>query len=154
MNVELIVFVALLALGYVFGQSVEKRHYRSILRREQELQDVLTFSAKLPPQDLRVRGTNLVGGNVVVSVDYFKRFVAGLRALVGGRMKTYETLLDRARREAILRMKQEAKQLGADMIFNVKLETASISKGAKDSIGSVEVYAYGTAINTSDSISR
>lgn len=154
MNVDLIVFVVLLALGYVFGQSVEKRHYRSILRREQELQDVLTFSAKLPPQDLKVGGTNLVGGNVVVSVDYFKRFVAGLRALVGGRMKTYETLLDRARREAILRMKQEAKQLDADMIFNVKLETASISKGAKDSIGSVEVYAYGTAINTSDSISR
>lgn len=154
MNVDLIVFVVLLALGYVFGQSVEKRHYRSILRREQELRDVLTFSAKLPPQDLKVGGTNLVGGNVVVSVDYFKRFVAGLRALVGGRMKTYETLLDRARREAILRMKQEAKQLDADMIFNVKLETASISKGAKDSIGSVEVYAYGTAINTSDSITR
>ncbi len=83
---------------------------------------------------------------MVISVDYFKRSVAGLRALVGGRMKTYETLLDRARREAILRMKQQAKQLGANMVFNVKLETASISKGAKDSIGSVEVYAYGTAM--------
>ncbi|MDH3688227.1 MAG: YbjQ family protein [Gammaproteobacteria bacterium] len=154
MTADLIVFVVLLALGYVFGQSVERRHYRSILRREQELQDVLTFSAKLPPQDLKVEGTNLVSGNVVVSVDYFKRFVAGLRALVGGRMRTYETLLDRARREAVLRMKQQARQFGADMIFNVKLETASISKGAKDSIGSVEVYAYGTAINTSDSFSR
>ena len=55
-------------------------------------------------------------------------------------------VLDRARREAILRMKAEAHEHGAGMIFNVKLETASISKGAKDTIGSVEVYAYGTAV--------
>ncbi len=145
MQLELIIITVLLVLGYVVGQFVEKRHYRSILRRERALRHVLTFSAKLPPDDLAIARTHLVSGNVVISVDYFKRFVAGLRALVGGRMKTYETLLDRARREAILRMKQQAKQLGADMVFNVKLETASISKGAKDSIGSVEVYAYGTA---------
>jgi uncharacterized protein YbjQ (UPF0145 family) len=47
-----------------------------------------------------------VSGSVVVSVDYFKRFLAGLRTLVGGRVTSYETLLDRARREAILRCKE------------------------------------------------
>ena len=34
-------------------------------------------------------------GNVVVSVDYFKRFVAHLRMIFGGRVHTYESLLDR-----------------------------------------------------------
>ena len=41
----------------------------------------------------------LVHGNVVVSVDYFKRFVAALRNLFGGSVTSYETLIDRARRE-------------------------------------------------------
>jgi uncharacterized protein YbjQ (UPF0145 family) len=89
----------------------------------------------------------LVNGNVVISVDYFKRFVAGLRNLVGGRVTPYETLIDRARREAILRMKEEAKACGAKMIVNVKYEMCSIYKGRRNKIGSVEALAYGTAFN-------
>ena len=61
-------------------------------------------------------------------------------------MNSYESLLERGRREALLRMKEEARRLNATEIFNVKMETASISKGAGNSIGSVEVYAYGTAL--------
>ncbi len=61
-------------------------------------------------------------------------------------MASYESLIDRARREAVLRMKQEAKRLNADYVFNIKMETSSISKGSENSIGSVEVLAYGTAI--------
>jgi uncharacterized protein YbjQ (UPF0145 family) len=77
--------------------------------------------------------------------DYFKRFLASLRNIFGGRVQSYESLLDRARREAILRMKAEARALGADMVFNIKLETASIYKGKRNTIGAVEVLAYGTA---------
>ena len=62
------------------------------------------------------------------------------------RFYTFETLIDRARREAVLRMKEEAAQLGANYVFNIKMETSSISKGQKNAIGSVEVLAYGTAI--------
>jgi len=51
-----------------------------------------------------------------------------------------------ARREALLRMREEARELGASYVFNVKMETSSISKGRRDSIGSVEVLAYGTAV--------
>ncbi|MFT6733724.1 MAG: hypothetical protein ACJAS9_001914 [Polaribacter sp.] len=40
-------------------------------------------------------------------MDYFKRFLAGLRNIFGGRVVTYESLVDRARREAILRMKEK-----------------------------------------------
>lgn len=149
MHIDLIVVFILLILGYGFGRYAERRHYQSIIRREKDMRGMLTFSSKTPPQELRISNATLVGGNVVISVDYFKRFVSGLRGLIGGRMKTYETLLDRARREAILRMKSEAQEQGAGMIFNIKMETASISKGAKDTIGSVEVYAYGTAVTLS-----
>jgi uncharacterized protein YbjQ (UPF0145 family) len=73
---------------------------------------------------------------------------------VGGRVTTYESLLERARREAILRMKADARQKGLNTIVNVKLETASITKGSKNQVGAVEVYAYGTGLSSSNDLLR
>jgi len=142
---DLIFFLALLLLGYVFGQRAEKSHFRSIIEREKLLRDILVFSERRIPDEDKLDGT-LVCGSVVISVDFFKRFVAGLRSLVGGRVSAYESLLERARREAILRMKEEARRSGAKSVWNTRLETASIYKGAQQSIGAVEVLAYGTAV--------
>lgn len=59
----------------------------------------------------------------------------------------YETLLDRGRREALLRMKEQAIEWGATQILNVRLETSSIwGAEGKQSVGNVEVIAYGTGI--------
>jgi uncharacterized protein YbjQ (UPF0145 family) len=116
------------------------------MEREQKLRNLLCFSARTPPADLAPVDSRLVDGNVVISIDYFKLIAASLRSLIGGRVTAYETLVERARREAILRMKQSASDMGATHIFNVKLETASIYKGQQNHIGSVEVYAYGTAL--------
>ncbi|PKO48058.1 MAG: hypothetical protein CVU31_07465 [Betaproteobacteria bacterium HGW-Betaproteobacteria-4] len=142
---DLIFFLVLLLLGYVFGQRAEKRHFRSIIEREKQLRDILVFSERRIPDEEQLDGT-LVCGSVVVSVDFFKRFVANLRNLVGGRVSAYESLLERARREAILRMKEEARRSGAKSVWNIRLETSSIYKGAQQSIGAVEVLAYGTAV--------
>ncbi|GMR21021.1 MAG: heavy metal-binding domain-containing protein [Gammaproteobacteria bacterium] len=143
---DLITLLILLALGYVFGQIAEKRHYKSIIKRERILRKLPVIAAKFPPAYRIPPNSFLVMGSVVISVDYFKRFIASLRNIIGGRVTSYELLIDRARREAILRMKEQAQQLGGTMVFNVKLETASISKGRKQTIGSVEVLAYGTAL--------
>jgi len=143
---DIITFLVLLALGYGFGRWFERRHYCSIREREQEFKDLLIIQTRIiPPLFLSGHETFLVNGSVVISVDYFKRFVAGLRNLVGGRVTPYESLLDRARREAILRMKEEASASGADVIFNVKYEMCSVYKGRRNRIGSVEALAYGTA---------
>lgn len=142
---ELAVFLVLLTLGYGFGQYAERRHYRSILEREKRLNVLPAIAARFPPTEPHYHQA-LVIGSTVISVDYFKRFLAALRALFGGRVIAYESLLDRARRESLLRMKQQAEALGAEMVFNVKYETASISKGQGNTIGSIEVLAYGTAL--------
>ncbi len=144
--VDLIIFVTLLALGYGFGRYAENRHYKSIIRREKELNRIPAIAQRFPPLTATPYKAELVTGSVVISVDYFKRFLASLRNLIGGRVRSYESLLDRARREAILRMKEKADHLGAEMVFNIKLETSSIYKGRKNSVGSVEVLAYGTAL--------
>ncbi len=143
---DLIFFVTLLALGYLFGRIAESRHYKSIIQREAKYRNVVAIASKIPPLGEGLEASIMVSGSVVISVDYFKRFVAGLRSLVGGRIVAYESLLDRARREALLRMKEEASKVGAEKFFNIKLETASISKNARGAIGSIEVLAYGTAL--------
>ena len=142
---DLIVFLVLLSLGYVFGRLAESRHFKSIREREARYKSILCFSERLPPPGPPA-DVLLVSGNVVVAVDYFKMIAASLRNLIGGRVHAFETLLERARREAILRMKEEARRKGATMIVNVKLETSSITKGAKNQAHCVEVYAYGTAM--------
>lgn len=146
MEINLIIFLALVVLGYVFGRRAEKKHFESIIEREGEYQSLLAFSERFPPPDMTVSEAKLVGGTVVISIDYFKRLAAGLRNIFGGRVTAYESLIERARREAILRMKEDAIAMGAQMIINVKLETSSISKGSGDQVGAVEVYAYGTAL--------
>jgi len=140
-------FLLLLVGGYGFGRLAERRHYRSIIRREAAFRRIPVFATRYLPDDTGPdTRTDLVTGSVVISVDYFKRFLAGLRMLVGGRLKSYESLIDRARREAVLRMQDQARIKGAKSVFNVKFETMSISKGAQKTVGSVEVLAYGTAV--------
>jgi len=143
---EFATFIVLMLLGYGFGTWAERRHYKSIEERELKYRNLPTIGLKQPlPQQGRVMKTQLASGNVVISVDYFKRFLASLRNFFGGRVSSYETLVDRARREATLRMKESCP--GATQIINVRLETASLSKNTKKgSIGSIEVFAYGTAI--------
>ena len=120
--IEYGIFAVLLVLGFGFGQLNEQRHYKSIRKREKELTSLPAIASRHPPVDT-VYQQQLVVGNVVVASDYFKSFVAGLVNIFGGRIRSYEPLLDRGRREAVLRLKQEAKQQGASMVFNVKYET-------------------------------
>lgn len=145
-HLDLVVFLALLSAGFIFGRYNERRHFRSIQEREQALREVLVFSERFPPPQMAPVECVLVAGSCVVAFDYFKNFVAGLRNLFGGRLTSYETLLERARREALLRMKQEAAEIGATMIVNVKIETSSISGEQQNVLGTVEVMAYGTAL--------
>ncbi len=145
---DILIFLILLLLGYGAGTLAEKRHYRSIETREKELlkMAVVTAEGSFPPG--KVRSATLVSGNAVISIDYFKRLLAILRNIFGGRVKSYESLVDRARREAILRMKEAAKKQGAYMVINMRLETSTIGRSAnqKKQVGSVEAIAYGTAI--------
>lgn len=134
--------VLLLVLGYLFGRVAEKRHYKRIIRREAEMQHVPVVATKYPPVDREYR-QQLVAGNVVIASDYFKSFLANLINIFGGRVTPFESMLDRARRESILRMKYDALQMNAAYVFNVKFDTTRIATGK---VAAMEVVAYGTAM--------
>ena len=140
--------VVLLAIGYGVGSWLETRHFESIRLRERSLIHLpaLTFR-QAPPGHVVHEGT-LVMGSVVVSLDYFKRFLAGLRSIFGGRIRAYEPLMDRARREALLRMKEEARRQGYDAVIDVRMETSKLAstQGNGDGTAGVEILAFGTAV--------
>lgn len=140
--------ILVLMAAYFIGSLLERRHFASIRKREDECFrfPVVTFDRM--PADWDAQSSRLVSGSIVISLDYFKRVIAGLRALVGGRIKTYEPLLERARREALLRMIEAAREDGYDGIFNVRLETSRLANARGDGQGTagVEMLAFGTAV--------
>lgn len=144
---EISLFILVVVLAYLSGTIIEHHHYRSLARREQRL-------ASLPicdsPETLISLHANpsarLVVGNVVVSLDMFRRVMAGFGSRLLGRVESYEALLDRARREAVLRMKTQAARLDAAMVCNVRLETTQVLPSWRGTPRAVEVLAYGTAL--------
>lgn len=148
---QIIIFGVLIFLGLTFGMINERNHYESLSKRESTLKDVKLVNLKKPPfENSKISNQKLVMGSTVVSIDFFKLFVAGIKSLFGGRLKSYESLLERARREAVLRMREKASDF--DMILNVRIETSSIAKGDQNkSVGGLEVLAYGTAIKVKES---
>ncbi len=151
MNSELIELLfpwLLILLAMLTGTVLEKAHFNRIHKREAEFAGLATLSTRQLPAGRAVTESSLVMGDVVVSIDYFKRFLASLRNIFGGEVKSYGSLIDRGRREAILRMKEQCPT--ADLIVNVRIETSSVSQGGKKQLGSVEVLAYGTAIHFSE----
>ena len=144
---QLIITLVLLLITFVTGNLIERRHYEKIKMRELGFINMLTTNFENIPFDWDASEARLVTSNVVISLDYFKRFVANLRKYFGGNIVTYEPLMDRARREAVLRLKEKAKARGYNAIINLRLDTSQIANSLtpKQTAG-VEILAYGTAI--------
>ena len=139
--------VFFILLGLVVGGARERSHLRQLARREEALADMLVTNIKTFPGGIdESRGAALVMGEAVIATDYLKTFFAQFRKLVGGELRSYQTLMDRARREATLRMMEDAEARGYNAVCNLRLGCADIGgmTGAKGA-AMVEVFATGTA---------
>jgi uncharacterized protein YbjQ (UPF0145 family) len=92
----------------------------------------------IPGKNLELIG--LVQGSTVQSKHIGKEIMAGFKNLVGGELKSYTQMMNEARALATKRMIDEAEQMGADAVVNVRYASSSIMSGA------AEVIAYGTAV--------
>ena len=114
-------------IGWFAGHIAEKNHERSLAKREEELKDIEVTDMRCPPGFSESDGTcALVSGEAVVSSDLFKSWLFGLRNIIGGESKTFTRLFNRARREALLRMKARARELGCNAICNMRFDSADI----------------------------
>ena len=139
MSLELIVAAAAIPISYVITRIDEHFHYKSIRKREAELLECpfVNFDCEFSPENSDFT-SKIVEGSVVLGSGYFKKVVAQLKNIFGGSVTSYESILDRARREATLRMREQAR--GSDGVMNVRVQTASLEKGV------IEVSVYATAI--------
>ncbi len=82
----------------------------------------------------------MVKGSTIQSKNIGRDITQSLKTLVGGELKAYTDMMNQARELATKRMIEEAEQLGADAIVNVRYASAAVMQGA------AEIMAYGTAV--------
>ena len=87
-----------------------------------------------------IEDLGIVKGTVVHTKNVGRDFMAAMKTLVGGELVGYTQMLNEARQIATKRMVDEAIELGADAVINVRYGTSSVMSGAAD------VIAYGTAV--------
>lgn len=144
---DLLTLLFILTVTYFTGSIIEKNHFKKIKQREIALirKPIINFGSKKWSTNKKVKRAELVTGEVVISGDYFKTYVAGLKNIVGGRLTTFESILDRGRREAILRMREKA--LGANYIVNARIESVMLNDlYTNQGVPQCAIIAYGTAI--------
>lgn len=100
---------------------------------------VITNVETVPGKTI-VEHFGLVSGSTIRAKHVGRDIMASLKNLVGGEIKGYTQLLQESRQQAIDRMIEQARQLGANAIVNVRFSTSSVAQGA------AELYAYGTAV--------
>jgi uncharacterized protein YbjQ (UPF0145 family) len=94
-------------------------------------------------ENLQERNYKLLGvvtGCTIQTKNLFSDFGQGLKNMVGGELKAYTRMMDKARTDAVQRMVGQAKDMGADAIIGMRFSTSAIMTQA------AEVLVYGTAI--------
>ena len=100
---------------------------------------IITTTETIPNREI----TQILGvsrGSTVRARNVGRDILAGFKNLVGGEIDGYTKLQANSREQAIQRMQQDAENLGADAIVNVRFATSTIMQGAS------EILAYGTAV--------
>ncbi|NHB65278.1 heavy metal-binding domain-containing protein [Acinetobacter sp. YWS30-1] len=139
--IQIVIFAILFSVGFGFGRFNERKHLQYLDEQEQRLAYIRVNNSRF------IESTfpgHMISSNVVISHDYFKYAIANVQNMLGGRLTSYESVVERARREAIVRLKLEAEKMGADQIMGIRLSTTELGMQG----GMVEVFAYGTAIQT------
>ena len=140
------IFIAFLALGFFVGGWTERSHLRRLTQREEAVRGFVSTQVKMYLQPKPGgKPPRLVVAEVVVASDYLKTFLAGLRNLFGGEVRSYQTLVDRARREAILKLIDEAQSHGYNAICNVRLNTADVGGMSRQGAAMAPILGWATA---------
>ena len=100
---------------------------------------ILTTLEFVPGKTI-VKHLGLVQGSTVRAKHAGRDLMAGVKNIFGGELKGYTELLQESREEAIDRMIEQARSIGANAILNIRFSTSSITQGA------AELYTYGTAV--------
>lgn len=135
--------IAIGAIGWAIATFFERRHNAYMSKRENLLEDIAVSTNKEAGEDAEIG--IMIYGSVVVAHDFFRTLVIQFRKIIGGNIKAYERLVARGRREAFIRMREDARLRGFDRVINVRFAGSHVSGRF---ISAVELVAYGTGIKS------
>jgi uncharacterized protein YbjQ (UPF0145 family) len=100
---------------------------------------IITNIELVPGKEI-VEHYGIVQGSTIRAKHVGRDIMASFKNIVGGELKGYTELLIESRNQALNRMSEQATELGANAIVNVRFSTSSVAQGA------AEILAYGTAV--------
>jgi len=143
---QMAVVLFLIALGFVAGSVAERRHLALLGKRERDNGPFLVTQLKsFPAYTENELAPQMVVGEVVIASDYFKTFLASMRRIFGGEVRSFHSLLGRARREATQRVIEQSRELGYNAICNLRIETADVGGSTTNKKGAAMVAIIASA---------
>lgn len=103
------IFIVLFCIGWAFGRHIEQKRFRELEQQEARLAYIKIDISRF--KTTQAMG-QLISSNIVISHDYFKYVITSIQSFFGGRLTSYESIVERARYEAVVRLKLEAKKRG------------------------------------------
>jgi len=100
---------------------------------------IITSTSEVPGKKIK-KILGIAKGSTVRSKHLGRDIAAGFKSMVGGELKGYTEMLSESREESYNRMVNNAMDLGADAVVNMRFVTSSVSPQA------AELLAYGTAV--------
>jgi len=109
---------------------------------------MIVVSTDFVPGKRIVKTLGLVKGNTIRARHIGKDVLAAMKNLMGGEIEEYTKMVAESREQSLDRMVEQARELGADAVINVRFTTSSMMQGA------AELLAYGTAVKLEDETKR
>lgn len=142
--ISLLVFV----IPMITGTIIEKKHLEDLDRREAAIKSKVFFHCRKRPVMMAPKRVGMVSGSVTIGVDTFKTWLAKWRQVFGGKMGSLLPVLERARREALLRALEQAHKEGFTEVGNIRMSWIDIGKfDPKQKTLMTSVVVYGTAFS-------
>jgi uncharacterized protein YbjQ (UPF0145 family) len=132
-------------LGWLIATFLERKHISYLAKKEQQLVEIKLNNVKKIVNDYQGDSAFLMG-SVVMAHDYFRGFFIVLRKIIGGNISAYERITQRGRREAIIRLKENALNQGFNKVINVRFDSTKVG----NHITAIEIIAYGTGIKVTE----
>lgn len=143
---ELIIVLILLTLSFGCEKLAERNHFANLDLRESGNGTFLVTQLKsFPSYESENISPQIVVAKTIVATDYFKSFLARLRWLFGGEVRSFHSLLERARRETTQRLIEQAQELGYNAICNLRLISADVGGSTASKKGAAMVAILGSA---------
>lgn len=139
-------------LSWAIGRWYQDRLMSALQLNEKQQGNMLQSDQHLSTQSLMTtmaaESSTLLHVSICVGPSMGQIFFMWFKSIFGGRLHSYDVVLDYGRREALLRLNQQAKNLGCSSVVNIRIETSTVSfaKNDKSNTSSVEFLAFATGI--------